>query len=337
MKTLVIGGTRFIGPHVVSRLIQLGNQVTVLHRGMTGVLPAGADEVLADRTEDGALCDAIRNIRPEVIVDMYCMTERDAHGLISACSGIARRIVVISSMDVYRSYGCFIRVESGEPDLTPSTEDSPLRSALYPYRSMSKSPDDLFYNYEKILVEQVAMSQAATPATVLRLPAVYGPGDHRCFDYAKRIADGRPAIVLGSTQANWRWTRGYVENVADAVALTVIDERSANRIYNVGETDALAERMWVESIARAAGWNGTVAELEDSSLPDHLKLPYDFRHHLIGNTTRIREELDYRERVTRETALKETVEWELEHQQAQFDASRFDYAVEDAILRNLAG
>jgi nucleoside-diphosphate-sugar epimerase len=35
MKALVIGGTRFVGAHVVIRLVDAGHDVTVLHRGIT--------------------------------------------------------------------------------------------------------------------------------------------------------------------------------------------------------------------------------------------------------------------------------------------------------------
>ena len=60
--------------------------------------------------------------------------------------------------------------------------------------------------------------QADLPATVLRLPAVYGPGDtqHRLRAYLRQMDDGRPSIPLPDGQADWRWTRGYVENVASS-------------------------------------------------------------------------------------------------------------------------
>ena len=67
------------------------------------------------------------------------------------------------------------------------------------------------------------MGTAGLPGTVLRLPTVYGPGDyqHRLFEYLKRMDDGRPAIPLGEGVASWRWTHGYVEDVALAVVLAV--------------------------------------------------------------------------------------------------------------------
>jgi uncharacterized protein YbjT (DUF2867 family) len=35
MKVLIVGGTNFIGPHVVGRLVKVGHEVVVFHRGRT--------------------------------------------------------------------------------------------------------------------------------------------------------------------------------------------------------------------------------------------------------------------------------------------------------------
>ncbi len=55
--------------------------------------------------------------------------------------------------------------------------------------------------------------------------------------------DGRSAILLEKGMTSWRWTHGYVEDVAAAVALAVMDERAAGRTYNLGEADPLP---WTE-------------------------------------------------------------------------------------------
>src|SRR5262249_23710143 len=154
------------------------------------------------------------SLKPDLVLHMMAMGESDARAVVQTFKGIARRVIAISSGDVYRAYGLFMGTESGSPEPIPLTEEAPLRQAWYPYRSMAKGPDDWVSNYEKILMERVVMSDPDLPGTVLRLPAVYGPGDasYRLFAYVKRMADGRPAILLEERQARWRWTHGYVEN-----------------------------------------------------------------------------------------------------------------------------
>ena len=337
MKVLIIGGTRFIGARVVRRLIEDGHEVTVFHRGQTSSpTSASVKHILGDRSNLSAFSSGFASIAPDVVLDMICFTEREAETLIDTFRGIAGRVVVASSMDVYRAYGCLLRLETASPDPSPLSEDSPLRVSRFPYRGQAKGSDDMAFDYDKIPVERVVMSDSDLPGTVLRLPAVYGPGDHRAFEHLKRMEDDRRFIILEEGQARWRWTRGYVGNVAAAVALAVTDNRAANRIYNVGEPDALTELEWVSSIGLAAGWSGEIVVLPKEILPEHLAAPYDFEHHLGADTGRIRRELGYAEHIMRDEAVSETVDWELAHPPDQFDAGRFNYAAEDEALKKLA-
>ncbi len=333
MRILIIGGTRFIGPRVAEQLLAGGHEISLFHRGQTEAgLPAPVNHIYGDRRDLPSFKSQFKSLAPDLVVDMICYNEREASSLMQTFEGVAGRVVVASSMDVYRAYGCLLGLEADPPEPMPFNEDSPLRTSRFPYRALAKSSDDMAFDYDKIPVEQVVMSAAGLPGTVLRLPAVYGPGDHRAFDHLKRMDDGRCAILLEEDHARWRWTRGYVDNVAAAIALAILDDRAAGRIYNVGEPDAWTEAEWVRSISRAAGWPGEVVVLPRESMPEHLKMPYDFNHHLHGDTSRIRRELGYAEHISRDEAMKRTVEWERAHAPQQMDENRFNYAAEDAAL-----
>ena len=339
MQILIIGGTNFIGPHVARRLIDEGHGVTLFHRGQTNAdLPPDAHHILGDRQRLADFASEFKRLAPEVVLDMIPYTEPDAQAVRRNFKGIARRVVAISSMDVYRAYDRVRRAHVAPLDATPLTEDSPLREVLYPYRSKAKGPDERNYNYDKIPVEQVLMNDPELAGTILRLPAVYGPGDpqHRVFEYLKPMDDGRPVILLEQRRARWRWTRGYVENVAAAIALALTDERAAGRIYNVGEENAQTETEWIESIGRAAGWQGKVLPVARDRLPEHLKDDLDWEQDLAADTGRIRKELGYAEPVQREEALRRTVAWERAHPPPEVDPKSYDYAAEDAALAEQA-
>ena len=335
MRILVIGGTGFIGPHVLRRLRAAGHEVTIFHRGETRAeLPDGVREIHGDHRDLPSFAAEFRAAAPDVALHMIAYTETDANAFVGVFRDVARRAVVLSSADVYGAYGRLLGLETGAPAAQPLAEDAPVRANLYPYRARAEGPDDFKYHYEKILVERVVMSDAGLPGTVLRLPAVYGPGDrqHRLFGYLKRMDDHRPFIMLGYDQARWRWTRGYVENVADAIALAVTNDSASGRIYNVGETEALAEANFVRAVGRAAAWDGRVVTVPDDSLPKHMTSPVDYAHHLATDTRRIRAELGYAERVPREEALRRTIEWERANPPAETNSLEAEYAAEDATL-----
>lgn len=335
MRVLVIGGTGFIGPYVLRRLIEDGHAVSVFHRGETKAeLPSEVNHISGDRGDLTSFESEFINVGPDVVLDMICYTERDASTLVDAIERVCERLVVASSMDVYRSYGRLLGLEQGPPDPQPMDEGSPLRESRYPHRAISKSPQDFAAAYDKIPVERTVNDAAKLRATILRLPAVYGPGDkyHRAFEYLKRMDDGRDKIILEEARARWLWTRGYVENVADAIALAVTDDRAAGRVYNVGELDVLTEADWVRSIGQAADWRGEVVVLPNQKMPAHLAAPYSFEHHMQCDTSRIRRELGYDERVSRDEAMRKTIEWERAHSPDKVDMASFNYEVEDAAL-----
>jgi nucleoside-diphosphate-sugar epimerase len=324
MRVLIIGGTGFIGSYVLRRLLGDGHSVAVFHRGKSGSdLPRDALRIIGDRRRLDDYAGEFDQFAPQIVLDMIPYVEEDARALMATCHGKVERVVVVSSQDVYRSYGLFLGLEEGELEPTPYDEETPLRARLYPYRKSAQGGEDLAYHYDKIPIERIVMSDPQTPFTILRLPKVYGPGDkHYLFDYLKRMDDGREAIImLGERKSGWRWTRGYVENIAAAIALAVTDARAVNRIYNLGEGDALSESEWARSIGHAADWSGEVVAVPEDALPQSTLDPYRWEQHLAAETSRFRMELGYEEETPRLEALKRAIEWERSNPPAACDES----------------
>ncbi|NGQ95955.1 NAD-dependent epimerase/dehydratase family protein [Brevibacillus sp. SYP-B805] len=334
MRVLVIGGTRFIGFYTVRRLIEQGHEVMLFHRGQTvSTLPDGVSRLLGDRRELAGYRSELAAWGPDVVLDMVPYTEQDARTVMQTFQGIAARVVAISSCDVYRAFGRLHGLEDGAVEQGPLTEDAPLRERLFAYRGKRNGPDD----YEKILVERVVMGDPELPGTVLRLPAVYGPHDyqHRMYFFLRRMLDKRPAILLEEGLPEWRWTRGYVENVADAIALAVSDGRAAGRIYNVGEPAAMSMREWIQAIAQAVGWSGEIVSVPADRLPEALRWNIHAAQHIVCDSSSMRRELGYQERISLEESIRRTVEWESLHPPENGSSALSDYAAEDAVLASL--
>jgi nucleoside-diphosphate-sugar epimerase len=327
MRVLVLGGTVFVGPPVVRELVARGHDVTVLHRGEhEGELPSDVEHVHGDFARFDRVLPELRRWEPDVVLDMCAFRAEDGDRVLRF-AGVARRAIVVSSADVYRAFGRLHRTEPGPPDPVPLSEDAPLREKL----------TDAGRDYDKVGVERRLRSQIDLPVTILRLPGVHGPGDylHRLYPYVKRMDDARPVILLDEKLARWRWIRGYVENVAHAIALATTDDRAEGQTYNVAD-ESFTEREWVEEVARAHGWRGEIRIAPGRLLPDYLRCTFDARQHVVLDTTRIRRELGYREVVSVAEGLARTIAWERTEPPVTSYAwaDDFDYPAEDEAFAN---
>src|SRR3954465_5545292 len=265
MRILLIGGTNFIGPHVVAVLHRQGHEITVYHRGLHEFkLPSGVRHVHSPHAGVPVLHfpSDLSDPPPDIVLHMFPVGHDDARAAVTRFAGVARRIVALSSGDVYRAYGRLLGTEPGPAEPTPLAEDAPLREVHFPYRQGATGPADWTYHYEKILAER-ALLEGSLSATILRLPAVYGPRDphHRFRPYIKRMRDGRPQILVDSLQAAWRWTHGYVEDIAVAIASAVMDERATGKVDNLGEVATPTTTERILRIGHLMGWTGQVIPL----------------------------------------------------------------------------
>ncbi|MGB6942671.1 MAG: NAD-dependent epimerase/dehydratase family protein [Bryobacteraceae bacterium] len=253
--------------------------------------------------------------------------------------GLTARVVAISSQDVYRAYGVLIGREPGPPQPTPLTEESEVRRQLHPYnvehlRAAQSAFPWITEDYDKIPVEQTVLGDSALPGTVLRLPMVYGPGDplHRFFPALKRMDDNRPAILLEEGYARLHPPRGYVEDIAAAIALATVSNRAARKIYNIASDQQFTELEWAQKIGQVAGWKGSVLALPKDQTPAHLLTPLNTEQDWLVSSARIREELGYAEPVPLDVGIARTIEWERANPPAQVDLKQFDYVAEEAAI-----
>jgi nucleoside-diphosphate-sugar epimerase len=332
VRVLIIGGTSLSGPFLVRALLRAGHDVTLFHRGNHPEnVPGDAGQILApaqpgpadDRFHLRAFAERVRAARPDVAVHMMAMVRADAEAFVDVFRGVAGRVVNPSSSDVYRAMGIINRTEPGPPIPVPIDENGPLRQRPSIHGARSEKRD----------VEQVVLSEPRLPATVLRFPAIYGPGTHRHQEWVRAMLDGRPAIVLGRGWATFRFTHGYAADVGHATALAVMNERAAGRIYNVGEADTPTERRRLEDFARVAGWTGRIVEVADEIAPGGDGLPYPGQDWLL-DTRRIRAELGFAEVSDYEQGIRATIEWQRAHPHPAYDPRPL-YAEEDRLLESI--
>jgi nucleoside-diphosphate-sugar epimerase len=288
MRCLVIGGTGFIGSWIVRDLVQRGEIVSMLHRGRrTPDLPESRIRSIvstASLSTAEPYEAALRPGEPDVVIHVVAMREAEAIAALPVLGGRTGRIVVLSSGDVYRAYGRFMRFEPGPLEPMPlDAARSPLRSRFYPYRSNATQPGAPEYDYDKIPVERAFQAPGAPPSVILRLPKVYGAGNESGLSHTYRFAD----------HPSWRWTHGYVENVAAAIVLAAIHPASSGRVYNIGEaaTPTIGERL---------------RHLPPSDNRTATDVPYNFEQDVVYDTQPIRTELGYCEPIPYDETIRRT-------------------------------
>ena len=221
----------------------------------------------------------------------------------------------------------------------PLTEESPLRQKLGLGGEL----------YDKIGVEAAAREAPELPATIIRYPAVYGPGDqqHRFYYHIKRMADQRPAILLRESEAAFHWPHVYAENAAHAVVLAATRALATGRMYNVAEAEIPNWHERLQQLARVMGWQGRVVVVPDDTLPEELvpesflrsvanfqRMP-DYQQDYLMDSSRIRAELGYCEILSVDEGLRKTIAWISDSPPSTTPPHRFDYEAEDRLLESL--
>ncbi|MBI1187642.1 MAG: hypothetical protein GC206_10005 [Alphaproteobacteria bacterium] len=280
-RALLLAGNGVLGARTARRLAALNVDTRVHHAGRRPVPKHDriAEVVVArapppvDAFPVASDCD--------VAVHFYCMGAPDAASFVAAFDGRAKRLVLISSCDVYRAYGRFLKIEPGPPDPAPLDEAAPLRSRLYPYRSRAANADAMEHWYEKIEAERTVSAARQSEVVILRLPKVYAEDSNQAL-----------ATVYGfAHQPRWRWTHGLADNLAAAIALAALHPAAAGETFNLGEhpTPATGERL-----ARLAPRPGFPPAPGD----------YDFAQDMAFDTTKIRRVLGYTDDIDETDAMR---------------------------------
>ena len=237
-RTLVIGGTLFIGRALVDQLLDRGDDVVVMHRGKGTPFDTLVGEIQCDRNDVAAVRAALRGSRFEVVYDnVYdwqhgTSAEQVSAAALAVASDQLRRYVFTSSIAVYGHGGKF-------------DEDAPLVPSDYPNPYSAQKADS-----ERALFE--AHRNNGLPVTTLRPAFIYGPNnpfDREAFFWDRLLA-GRPIIVPEDGTGTMQWV--HVQDVARAAVLAADDDRAVGRAYNLAGYPPVTQLEYVELLAKIA-------------------------------------------------------------------------------------
>src|SRR6185369_9973808 len=102
MRSLIIGGTRNLGPSIVQALLQQGHEVAVFNRGQTrDDLPQEVERLRGDRTDPEQLRKAFAGREFDLIIDTTLYTGEEAKAEVEELDNRVGRYIFLSTGQVY--------------------------------------------------------------------------------------------------------------------------------------------------------------------------------------------------------------------------------------------
>lgn len=182
MRILVLGGTRFIGPHLLRALYARGDTATAFHRGQTNVaLPSGTVEILGDRT--GPL-DALDGGRWDAVIDTSGYEPADVARSTAFLRPFAKRYVFVSTISVY-----------GDMPAAGVREDAPALGSEF----LDADDPATQYGARKAACERIVLDTYGDQGVCIRSGLIVGPGDptDRFTYWVERLARGGDVLFPG--------------------------------------------------------------------------------------------------------------------------------------------
>ena len=245
MKSLVTGGSGFLGSHLVEALVARGEDVRALVRSSsdTTLLESlGVDLVVGDVRDPQSLKVASRGVQrvyhcAALATDWGDQETFRATNVIgvrnllnAACEASVSKFVHVSTTDVY-----------GHPDY-PADETAPYRLRGWGYGDTKIEGERHVWTCYR---------ERHLPITVVRPVNIYGP---RSTTFVVEIVDllesgGMMHINSGRKPAGL----AYVTNVVDLMLLAADSENSVGQAYNASDGSDVTWRQYVDRLAEIVG------------------------------------------------------------------------------------
>jgi len=279
MRSLVLGGSTFVGRRLVLQLAGQGHEVSVLNRGRTpSALPPGVGRLIADRTDVGTMRSALEGTEWDAIFDVsgFVMVAGGSSiaDLLQLFDGRTAAYVFVSSVMAYRP-----------SPLMPWTEDQPT----------STEPTTSYGGFKAYAEAEIGKRHERTgfPGSIARPAAIYGP-DNNILDMEAamflRLRRKLPVLLPhgGLVTGNY----GHVDDLcALLIAMARSPQTVAGEVVNA-TGQAITTAGYVQALAEIVG-----VEPDIHLLPDHrLGQPagplfghlFGVRHHAVLSTDKAR-------------------------------------------------
>lgn len=311
-SSVITGGCGFIGSHLARRLLDDGEEVTVLDAGDfapdQGALARSVRHVRGDILDPAAVESAIRpgvdvvyHLAAVVGVDQYIKRPVDVinvnfsgtRHILDAAERAGARLVFSSTSEVF-----------GKNPNVPWGEDAD--------RVLGSTATERWgYATSKALAEHLVhgyVRQRGVDAAVVRYFNVYGPGQRPAYVVSRNVhralSDRPPIVYDGGTQTR---CFTYIGDAIEATVLVARHAQSTGESFNIGSSRETAMSDVTALITSMCG-SGTVVptELDVSAL---LAGSYEDLQRRIPDPSKAARLLGWRATTDLRDGLQQTIDW----------------------------
>jgi nucleoside-diphosphate-sugar epimerase len=260
MKILIIGGSRFVGPILIKKLLANGHTLTIFNRGTQDYgYPDSVTHVKGDRNNGFKIDDHF-----DTVIDMCAYNGEQTQ---AALDGL--------SYDFFLHFGSVASYQ--ESQIFPITEDSPL--GVWP--AMGD------YGKGKVECEEVLAQSGKKYATV-RPTYILGVDnylDRENFIY-KKIHESETITFPGSGQGVV--TYAFVDDVAEVFA--ILAEKQIEGEFNCAGDEAITLKGLVEYMASLLGKKAHITNGPQKTREEGLRESFPFgNHNMIFSNQKIKD------------------------------------------------
>jgi 2'-hydroxyisoflavone reductase len=311
VRFLILGGTGFIGPHLVRHAVDRGHDVTIFTRGRRDAdLPASVTRLVGDR--NGQL-QALEGGSWDVVVDDSATNPDWVRQSTTLLRGAVGRYLFTSSTGVYYPY-----LERG------------LDESVTPHLELA-NPDDPSerFGVAKAQCERVVLDTFGERGLVLRPTYIVGPGDttDRFPYWPVRLERGGRVLAPGRRDDPVAFID--VRDLAEFMVKVLEEERSGT--YNVvGPRAGMTARAFYEAAHASLNPTAELVFVEDydfltaqgieESVPWVMLKGNDVGHQSVRNERAVAAGLGFR---PLEQTLRDTLAWWPSVPEARRNAPRF--------------
>lgn len=195
MKILILGGTRFLGYHLVTAALACNHEITLFNRGTHPSPSETVETINGDRNRD---LTKLQGRRWDAVIDTCGFVPRAVSASAKLLSNTIDRYVFISSLSAYADLSAD-GVDENAPLATLTTEQLDQANAIDSSGQASGSAYGKMYGGLKALCERAAEEVLPGRVLTIRSGLIVGPNDYtdRFTYWVVRVARGGEVLAPG--------------------------------------------------------------------------------------------------------------------------------------------